>query len=80
MGSSFWVRDADFLRLKNVNLSYTVPKSFLSKLKIEQLKVFLTGTNLFLLQNKIKYYDPECSSIADYPNMRSYSLGLNLSF
>lgn len=78
--SSFWVRDADFLRLKNINLSYTVPKSFLSKLKIEQLKVFLTGTNLFLLQNKIKYYDPECSSIADYPNMRSYSLGLNLSF
>lgn len=80
MGSSFWLRDADFLRLKNVNLSYTVPKSFLSKLKIEQMKVFLTGTNLFLLQNKIKYYDPECSSIVDYPNMRSYSLGLNLSF
>lgn len=78
--STFWVRDASFLRLKNVNFSYTVPKSVTSKLKIEQLKLFLTGTNLFLLQNKIKYYDPENSSIADYPNMRNYSFGINLSF
>lgn len=78
--STFWVRDASFLRLKNVNLSYTFPKSITSKLKIEQLKLFLTGTNLCLLQNKIKYYDPENSSITDYPNMRNYSFGVNLSF
>lgn len=78
--STFWVRDASFLRLKNVNLSYTVPTSVTSKLKIQQLRFFLTGTNLFLLQNKMKYYDPESTAIGNYPNMRNYSFGVNLSF
>ena len=38
------------------------------------------GTNLFLLQDKIKAYDPENSSIMNYPLMRTYSFGINVSF
>ena len=78
--STFWVRDGSFMRLKNINLSYALSKPVLSRLGIAQLKFFLTGNNLCLLQNKLKYYDPENSSIRAYPLMKSYSFGVNLSF
>lgn len=78
--STFWIQDASFLRLKNLNISYMLPKQITSKLNIAQLKFFLMGSNLFLLQDKIKDYDPENTSITSYPLMRSYSFGVNLSF
>ncbi len=78
--STFWIRDTDFLRLKNLNVSYAIPSTWLQKLKVQQMKVFFSGNNLWLLQNKIGYYDPENSSIADYPNMKSFSFGVNLNF
>ena len=78
--STFWTRSGSYLRLKNLNLSYTIPKHVISKLNISQLRFFFTGSNLCLLQNKLKYYDPENSSIRAYPLMRSYSFGVNVSF
>lgn len=78
--STFWVRDGSFMRLKNVNLSYALPKSLLDKWGVAQLKFFLTGNNLCLLQNKLKYFDPENAGIRNYPLMKSYSFGVNLSF
>ena len=78
--STFWMRNGSFMRLKNVNLSYSLPKSVVTKLKISQMKFFLEGNNLCLLQDNVKYYDPESSSIFDYPLMRSYTFGVNLSF
>lgn len=79
--STFWVQNTSFLRLKNVNVSYAFPKRMLSKLGGDMdLKIFFMGTNLLLLQDKIKAYDPENSSIMAYPMMKSYSFGVNLSF
>lgn len=78
--STFWIQNTSFLRLKNVNLAYQFPQQMLSKWGLGQLKLFFMGTNLFLLQDKIKAYDPENSSIMAYPLMKSYSLGMNLSF
>jgi TonB-linked SusC/RagA family outer membrane protein len=89
--SSFWVKNGSFLRLKNINLSYSLPKSFLSKIRISQAKVLLTATNLFLLEDHIKDFDPELGinsgvrvtgngNITRYPPMKNVSLGLNFSF
>jgi len=78
--STFWMKDESFLRLKNVSLSYSFPQNITSKLNIAQLRVFLIGNNICLLQNKLRYYDPENSSIRAYPIMQSYSLGVNISF
>ncbi|MDR1103486.1 MAG: TonB-dependent receptor, partial [Tannerella sp.] len=89
--SSFWVKDGSFLRLKNINLSYSLPKPFLSKVRISQAKVLLTATNLFLLIDHIKDFDPELGinsgiaatgngNITRYPPMKNVSLGLNFSF
>lgn len=78
--STFWIQNTSFLRLKNLNLAYQFPQQMVSKWGLGQLKLFFMGSNLFLLQDKIKAYDPENSSIMAYPLMKSYSFGLNLSF
>jgi TonB-linked SusC/RagA family outer membrane protein len=80
------VEDASFIRLKNVQISYTIP---VSKLKyIENAQVYLTGQNLITLTN-YSGSDPEVSAFgasnvrADYnafPLTRTYVLGLNLNF
>lgn len=82
--STFWRRDGSFVRLKNLSLSYSVPKHLLSKLKMNSARVFFTGSNLALLYSKTKYFDPELgtndNNIVNYPLMKSYSFGINLSF
>ena len=78
--STFWTKSGSFLRLKNLNISYTLPKHITQNLNLGQLRFFFTGNNLCLLQNKLKYYDPENSSIIAYPLMKNYSFGVNLSF
>jgi TonB-linked SusC/RagA family outer membrane protein len=60
-GSTFWVRDASFLRLKNVTVSYDLPKKILSKSGLSAVRVYVTGNNLALLWNPLKWYDPEMS-------------------
>lgn len=79
--SSFWVRNASFLRCKNVNLSYDLPKSVVKAMKMERARVFVNGTNLFLLEDHLKIADPEVHKdhLSSYPIMRNVSLGLNLT-
>jgi TonB-linked SusC/RagA family outer membrane protein len=82
--STFWLRNGAYLRLKNVDLSYTFPKKILSKSGVDALRIFFTGTNLLLLEDHVKYFDPglgnEYRNLKRYPIMKSYSLGINLSF
>lgn len=79
--STFWLRDASFLRLKSLELAYDVPSEFLSKIKVQNLRVYLNGSNLFTW-DKLKYFDPEGTSETGgfYPQQKIYNLGLNLSF
>lgn len=77
--SSFWVRNASFLRCKNISISYDLPKTFVQRIGIDKARLFLNGTNLFLLQDKVKWMDPEATSISDYPVMRNFSFGLNIT-
>ena len=77
--SSFWVRNGSFLRCKNISLSYDLPKHLTQSIGIDKVRIFVNGTNLFLLQNKVKWMDPEATSISDYPVMRNFSFGLNVT-
>ncbi|GAB3275206.1 TonB-dependent receptor [Larkinella harenae] len=79
--STFWLRDASFVRLKTVELGYDLSPEFLAKLKIRNLRVYLNGSNLFTW-DKLKYFDPEGNSETGgfYPQERIYNLGLNLTF
>ncbi len=79
--STFWLRKANFIRLKNVNLSYSIPERLLKPVFLSGAKFYLAGSNLFTI-DKIKYFDPESSSgsgLGYYPIQRTFSIGLDLT-
>lgn len=81
-GSSLWVRDASYLKLKNMTIGYNfTDKKFLKKLGIQQLGVQLTGYNL-LTFDKFDIMDPEArpDNADSYPIIKIYNLGINLTF
>ncbi|UKT62655.1 SusC/RagA family TonB-linked outer membrane protein [Pedobacter mucosus] len=77
------VQDASFLRLRNVNIGYSIPKSILEKTKfIKGVKIFIQGQNLYTW-TKWRGLDPENNAIYgrfQYPNTRTYTAGLNVNF
>ncbi|MBO5194614.1 MAG: SusC/RagA family TonB-linked outer membrane protein, partial [Bacteroidales bacterium] len=73
--SSLWYRDGSFLKLRNLVVSYTFPKSMV---KIADIMIYLQGSNLFSLDN-IRFADPELLS-ASYPSMRTFTAGLKFNF
>ncbi|MDR0713086.1 MAG: TonB-dependent receptor [Bacteroidales bacterium] len=77
--STYWLRDAGYLRVKDVTLGYTVPKAFTSKIRLQSVRVYLNAVNLFTF-SKIKLFDPEISNDqgAGYPPSRIISFGLNI--
>ncbi|OFY64987.1 MAG: SusC/RagA family TonB-linked outer membrane protein [Bacteroidetes bacterium RBG_13_43_22] len=78
-GNTFWQFSTDYLRLKNMEVGYTLPKSVSSKLGIEQFRIYFSGLNLITL-DKIKLIDPELDSGQSYPLQRVVNLGLTLTF
>lgn len=81
--TNYFLENAAFVRLKNVTLSYDLPKKILKKTKIiEGVRVFTTGRNL-LTFTPFTGIDPEVDSnlsLGDYPNSRQYTLGLEVKF
>lgn len=77
--STFWVRNASFLRLRNVELGYTLPKSITSKIHVKGLKVFVSGLNLMSWDDLGIDVDPETLSIG-YPVIKTYTAGLSAEF
>lgn len=82
--SDFYYKRADYLRLKVLSLGYSLPSSLLSKVHIKGLRVYGAATNLFTLSGLMKYdIDPEAPNGyggAYYPQMRTFTFGLNLTF
>ena len=80
--STMWVRDNNFLRIKNVEIAYNFPEELISPLKISNLRVFVSGFNLGFLHNSVELYDPESRSDTGwfYPQQRLLSTGLSLTF
>ena len=87
-GGSRWLEDGSFLRLRSLNIGYTIPKVFTSKLRIETLRLFLQGANL-LTFTKYTGLDPESSAssaanqqgidLGTPPQPRSVQVGLNIT-
>ena len=79
--STWWLKDMSLLRLKNVELGYSIPKRFLENMPFEHGRIFARGTNLFHLSN-FKLWDPELSTDngLKYPIMSTYSMGVQLKF
>ena len=78
--STWWQRDSGYLRLKNVEIGYTLPSAWASKLRCSSLRIYATGVNLFTVSKFISdYWDPETGADA-YPMQRQVFVGVNLTF
>lgn len=79
--STFWLHNVHYIKLRNLEFGYTLPKNWLGRSGISNLRVFVSGTNLLTLSN-LSVMDPECVSDngLDYPPMRVINLGVNLKF
>ncbi len=81
INSSFWFRSANFLRVKNVQLAYNLPKSLVNKFNLTNFRVFVNAVNLAVF-SKQKDFDPEYPGGDGfyYPQNKSFIIGANLSF
>lgn len=88
--SDRYVEDGSYIRLQNISLSYTLPRSLVSKLKLQNVKVYMNLQNVYTWTN-YSGYDPEVGSMygdalmtgvdyGRYPSPRIYTFGLNISF
>jgi hypothetical protein len=78
--SDFWMKDASFVRLKNLEIGYTLPRTLSDKLKISNARIYLNGYNL-LTFDKLKVMDPEAEKSGfNYPQIKLFNAGINLTF
>ncbi|MEO7983284.1 MAG: TonB-dependent receptor [Bacteroidota bacterium] len=79
--STFWLNDASFVRLKNVELGYTLGGNWMSRAKLQSARIYVNAFNLFTI-TRVKDYDPEGNSGSGqfYPQQRIINLGVNVRF
>lgn len=87
--STFWMKDGSFVRLKNVELAYSLPKRITNMVKLANVRLFLSASNPLLIFDHVKLVDPETlgslqflngESLAAYPIQRMMNVGVNVSF
>lgn len=74
-----WIVKATTMRVNNMTLSYVLPSSLITKYNLPQVRVVLTGTNLWDIINNTPYKYSMSNQAIDYPSMRTYTFGLNVS-
>jgi TonB-linked SusC/RagA family outer membrane protein len=78
LASDFWIQDRSFVRLKNIQLGYTIPAAIIEKIKLSSVRVYGSLENYFTY-TKYKGFDPEVDG-ADYPTLKQALIGLSVSF
>ena len=76
--STFWLRNGSYLRLKTLELGYSIPKPLVNKIRFNNIRLFLRGSNL-LTFSSFKLWDPELAWNA-YPLQRTFNLGVQFTF
>lgn len=78
--SSFWIKDGSFIRLRNIEIGYSIPKNILAKLHIEDARVYISGVNLLTFSKLLDEYDIDPEFMTGHPGVRSYNIGLSINF
>ncbi len=79
---SRYLQNAAYLRLKNLQIGYTLPERWTRKISVEKLRIFFSGENLFTLTKMSKLFDPEtigANTCIAYPLSRTYSFGVSIT-
>lgn len=81
VGSTWWLKNMSFLRLKNIELGYSLPKAWTDKMHLRGLRVFVSGNDLVTFSG-FKLWDPELDTRTGlkYPTMKSVQFGIDLNF
>ena len=79
-GSTFWLRDGRYLRLKNLDIGYRLPSPIVNRLHLSSVRFYISGTNL-LTWSKFKTWDPESLQPRgeEYPIAKSFTMGVQVS-
>ena len=77
--STLWQHDGSFIKLRSIELGYTLPNSVSNVVLMENARIFINGTNLFSLDHMKGYRDPEIAASV-YPAVKSYSIGIRVQF
>lgn len=79
--SDFWLLDASYLRLKNIQLGYNIPSSLTKRINISNLRLYVSAENPLSWNKYREGWDPEINSSGEfYPILATYSFGLNINF
>ncbi|RPH32742.1 MAG: TonB-dependent receptor [Bacteroidales bacterium] len=82
--SSFWVLNGSYVRLKNIQLGYTIPKKVTNKIGIDRIRIYYSGQNILTLTKfKNKGFDPEAPAGSRgnyYPQVMVHTIGVNINF
>lgn len=79
VASNFWLYDAGWVKLKNLQVGYALPDQWSRKAAMQKARVYFSGENLLMFTN-FPGLDPEIGSGVGYPTMRQFAFGLNLTF
>jgi hypothetical protein len=79
VASDFFLYNASYVKLKNLQLGYSLPEKIAKKLAMQRARFYVSGENLFTI-TKYPGLDPEIGPGMGYPTMRQYALGLNITF
>lgn len=79
VGSDFWLYDAGYIKLKNLQIGYTIPQRIASRALVTRARIYVSAENLFMVTN-YPGQDPEIGGNVGYPTMKQYALGVTLSF
>jgi TonB-linked SusC/RagA family outer membrane protein len=77
--SDFWIMNSAYLRLKTASLGYTIPAAISNKIRMKNLRVYVTGQNV-LTFGKLKFTDPETIGEQGYPIQKTFLFGFNTTF
>ncbi len=79
--SNYWLIDLWYMRIKNLELGYTIPKRWSSAVGLQNFRIYFNGLNLLTIDNMpFKYLDPEVSNSLSHPISANYNVGVNITF
>lgn len=78
--STFWIKDGSFLKLRNIELGYSLSKDVLSALKLSSARIYINGMNLLTLSSLLSDYGIDPETMSGYPGIKSYNVGLTIGF
>ena len=84
--NTFWLKKTDFIRLKNIELGYTIPRKVLNKIGINTVRIYIGGMNLFTYAPDMTDFDPEvdqqdsATTGSGYPIQKIVNAGFSINF